>query len=194
MPDGGRTQARVHDFRSGLHADVGYLREQCAVLREACTRSQQTAYVALREAARIHADAQRSRGELVRARLPRDASCAAAARRLVETHLAGASADEIADVKSVVSELVSNAFLHGKGAIELRLSNRRGRARIEVIDDGDSGVAQVKPRDRPHGLRIVGALSLAWGTLEGSTRVWAELPAGGRTGWARQRLPTSRDG
>lgn len=149
------------------------------MLREACAQTKQTAALAQQKAARIHADCRRSRGELAGARLPRDASCAAAARRLVEERLGATSADEIADVKLVVSELVSNAFLHGKGEIELRLSNRRGRARIEVIDEGDGAAVRASRQDEYHGLDIVNALVLACGTRAGSTHVWAEpsLPA-----------------
>ena len=38
---------------------------------------------------------------------------------------------EVSDAKMVVSELVNNAFVHGGGAIELSLSERRGRVLIE---------------------------------------------------------------
>lgn len=86
------------------------------------------------------------------------------ARRIVEEHLGVASADEIADVKLVVSELVSNAFLHGKGGIALRLSNRRGRVRIEVIDEGDGATVRASRQDEYHGLEIVDALALGVGS------------------------------
>ena len=116
----------------------------------------------------------------LRERLPRDPTCGAVARRLIEEHLGTARAEEIADAKTVVSELVNNAFLHGEGRIELRLSSRRGRARIEVSDEGNDAVLQTRRGQRRHGLDIVEALSLAWGAREGSTRVWAELSAGVR--------------
>ena len=189
MPGGDGTQVRLDDFGGTRHADLAYVPTQCRLLRQACAQNQQTAVLAQQEAARIRADARRSRGELVRARLPGDVSSGAVARRLVEAHLGAASADELVDVQTVVSELVNNAFLHGKGAIELRISNRRGRGRIEVIDEGQGTAAQVKQRDGHRGLDIVGALSLAWGTNEGSTHVWAELPATGRAADpARRRL------
>lgn len=180
MPDLGGPQARHDEFGGDRHADLAYVRAQCALLGEACTRTHQTAAMALQTGARILADCRRSRGELVRARLPRDASCGATARRLVEGHLAAASADELSDVKTVVSELVNNAFLHGDGAIELRVSSRRGRARIEVIDEGEGAGVRASHQDEYHGLDIVDALALAWGTRAGSTCVWAELPLRGR--------------
>jgi two-component sensor histidine kinase len=79
-------------------------------------------------------------------------------------------------VKLVVSELVSNAFLHGKGGIELRLSSRRGRVRIEVIDEGEGAAVRASRQGEYHGVDIVDALALTWGARAGSTHVWAELP------------------
>jgi hypothetical protein len=128
----------------------------------------------------------------VRTELPRDPSCGAVARRLVEEHLATVCADEIADAKTVVSELANNAFLHGKGRIQLRISRRRGLTRIEVLDQGQGQRVQAGEQTGWHGLDIVDALALAWGTRKGRTHVWAELsthgPAPGRA-WtpAKQR-------
>lgn len=153
-----------------LKSDFEALRWTNAQLRDMCARNHHIANRAREEARRI-------RGELVRVTLPRQPTCAALARRLVESHLISADAETVASVKTVVSELVTNAFVHGDGAIELRVALRRGRVRIEVRDDGQNASVRSHGGELFHGLDIVDALSLAWGTRAGSTRVWAELPA-----------------
>ena len=77
--------------------------------------------------------------------------------------------------------MVNNAVVHGHGAIELRVSRRRERVRIEVRHEGKDATIQTGIHEMPHGLDIVEAVSLAWGAYEGSTHVWAELPVSTRT-------------
>jgi anti-sigma regulatory factor (Ser/Thr protein kinase) len=56
-------------------------------------------------------------------RLPRDRTTAAAARRLLRTRLGRVVPEEaLDDALIVVSELVSNAVVHGSGEIELRIA------------------------------------------------------------------------
>lgn len=55
------------------------------------------------------------------------------------------------------------------------MSWRRGRVRIEVMDEGKDATIRTGVHDVPHGLDIVEAVSLAWGAYAGSTHVWAEL-------------------
>jgi anti-sigma regulatory factor (Ser/Thr protein kinase) len=79
----------------------------------------------------------------------------------------------------VSSELVTNAFQHGEGGIELRLNLLDDRVRIEVVDEG-RGEAPAVREEGPDavggwGLHIVDQLSLQWGVYEGTTHVWAEL-------------------
>jgi two-component sensor histidine kinase len=110
--------------------------------------------------------------------LPRDRTCGAHARRRVESCLAGISDAAMDDVRLVVSELVDNAYLHGRGAIRLRLSRRPARVRVEVIDEGHGASIGIKPARHQgggHGLRLVDCIAVRWGVLEGSTHVWAEL-------------------
>ena len=177
MLTGGSTQVRLDGLGGRLGAEVVHARAQCKLLREACSLSRRRAALAQDEAARICAISRRSRGELVRAGLPRDASCGMVASRLVEEHLGAATAAEVEALKVVVSELANNAFLHGKGKIELRASSRRGRARIEVVDEGDAADFRAGRREAGHGLEIVRSLSLAWGVRGPATHVWAELPS-----------------
>jgi anti-sigma regulatory factor (Ser/Thr protein kinase) len=70
--------------------------------------------------------------------LPRERSCSAIARRLVERHFAlELDPDVVDDLKLVTTELVDNAYLHGTGEIRLRLQLRGGRVRVEVLHDGE---------------------------------------------------------
>jgi anti-sigma regulatory factor (Ser/Thr protein kinase) len=87
------------------------------------------------------------------------------------------------DVVLIVSELFSNAVLHGAGAVEVRLSRLAGRLRVEVLDEGTGGMPHVPTTLTAgtvtgRGLRIVDRLATEWGTTRdaaGRTAVWAEL-------------------
>ncbi|WP_253767285.1 ATP-binding protein [Goodfellowiella coeruleoviolacea] len=82
------------------------------------------------------------------------------------------------DVVLIVSELVSNALRHGRGAPVLRLANTGARLRVEVADQ-----SPVLPTLRPAGatggwgLRLVGRLAADWGVVpeDGGKTVWCEL-------------------
>lgn len=82
----------------------------------------------------------------------------------------------------VSSELVTNAYRHGRGEIELRLSVHDDRLRIEVIDHGRDAAPAVREQAADGtggwGLRIVDQLALQWGVFEGATHVWADLALG----------------
>lgn len=81
------------------------------------------------------------------------------------------------DVMLVVSELVSNSVRHGSsGGIDVKVTAKRGRIRVEVTDDGP-GFAADDPRGDGLGLAIVEKLSDRWGMKDGSQKftVWAEL-------------------
>lgn len=79
----------------------------------------------------------------------------------------------------VSSELVSNAYLHGAGEIELVVNLFEDRIRIEVVDEGHEQAPAVReqPADESGGwgLRIVDQVALQWGVFEGTTHVWADL-------------------
>jgi len=117
----------------------------------------------------------------IAARLPRDPTTAAAARRLLRTRLRPFVAeDTLNDVLTVVSELVSNAVVHGSGEIELRVAFDGTRLTGEVADEG-RGFArpQGKPAPDPtgvNGLDLVERIAGAWGVHEGCAQVWFEIP------------------
>ncbi|MFG2292399.1 ATP-binding protein [Streptomyces sp. NPDC048603] len=87
------------------------------------------------------------------------------------------------DVLLLVSEVVTNACLHGGGPSELVLHCAPDRLRIEVTD-GNPEPPRPHRRGDPalpggHGLVVLETLTRSWGSLPagfGKT-VWAEVPA-----------------
>ncbi|OEU92309.1 hypothetical protein DB35_05600 [Streptomyces abyssalis] len=73
--------------------------------------------------------------------LPRRAASARWARQLTTGFLTGTrtppeAARGVEEARLVVSELVTNATLHGRGRCRLRLSSGEGTVTVEVRDDG----------------------------------------------------------
>lgn len=108
---------------------------------------------------------------------------AAAARRFVRTELELLSVPEPPMETAILltSELVSNAYLHARTEVDLRLVKAATCVRVEVRD-GNSRypVASATPADATsgRGLMMVQALAESWGidgTGDGKT-VWFELP------------------
>jgi anti-sigma regulatory factor (Ser/Thr protein kinase) len=103
------------------------------------------------------------------------------ARRFVRTVLfAWGRRSAIDSAQLLVSELVTNAVMHGGGhLVGLRISNLDGGLRVEVDDDAPTELPQLHPVDDApaRGLHIVDALSSAWGCSPDGDRktVWCEL-------------------
>lgn len=80
------------------------------------------------------------------------------------------------DVCLVVSELVTNALLHGGGPITFTMSVRDGVARV-AVEDVNPSPPRLQPldpsADRGRGLHIVQALSqdYGWEVIEGDGKV-----------------------
>jgi anti-sigma regulatory factor (Ser/Thr protein kinase) len=109
--------------------------------------------------------------------LPRSPGSVSAARRLVNGHTTMLGAEQREDAVLMVSELVTNAVVHGVGAISLRIDIEADAVRVEVADDGNVAL-EPSPEPGAHGgwgLRIVEQLADDWGVLEGSTKVWFRL-------------------
>ena len=115
-------------------------------------------------------------------RLPRSPEAGRLARTFVEDlvrpHL---SDNATGNLKMVVAELVNNAVLHGEGEIVLRAEIRANAVHVEVVDEGSGATPSIRKDPQPDalggwGLRTVDALASRWGTFEGSTHVWADVP------------------
>jgi anti-sigma regulatory factor (Ser/Thr protein kinase) len=83
----------------------------------------------------------------------------------------------------VVSELVTNAVVHGAGQIRLTVDLDEDRLRVEVTDEGSGFEHAVRGipfhEVRGRGLAIVDAAASRWGIHEGTTHVWAEVERAG---------------
>jgi anti-sigma regulatory factor (Ser/Thr protein kinase) len=110
------------------------------------------------------------------------AEAAGQARRFVREVLDGSPPDLVADTELVVSELVTNATLHGEPPIVLRIEGRPDGVHVEVEDAGPAMPIFMQPhRDNMtgRGLSLILGLSVAWGVdrLSSGKTVWAELAA-----------------
>ena len=109
--------------------------------------------------------------------LPRDQGAPGQARALLREHADGLDRDRLDTAVLLISELVTNAVLHGTGEIRLTIDIHGDDARFSVCDEG-SGTPVVRPDPGPDGgwgLRLVGELASRWGVLQGRTQVWFEL-------------------
>lgn len=115
--------------------------------------------------------------------LPATLRSAATARAVIRALLPAWGLARVADdAELVVSELVSNAVEHAPGSdtYELEVTQRGESVRISLVDGSSiKPVVAELARDRPRGrgMRIVEALTQAWGADEhhGGKRVWVEL-------------------
>ena len=112
--------------------------------------------------------------------LPRQISAAGIARKaLVERFANQLGRVQSGDLALVVTELVTNAVVHGRGAISLSLRIRGDRVYGEVVDEGGGFERELRERGPDdlsgRGLLIVDALCIRWGIHEGTTHVWFEL-------------------
>ena len=96
----------------------------------------------------------------------------------------------LSDIELVVSELVTNAMLHGVGQIRLRLEVGDGRVSVGVLDGGAAPNRPAGPvadadtgqgAEGGRGLALVALLSSEWGIRpddRGGKEVWADFPDG----------------
>ena len=114
--------------------------------------------------------------------LPRDPRSSAAARRFVEEALRRWDCAELLDsVELLVSELVTNAVVHGRSKADVAVLLAPESLRVEVSDSSPEAPA---PRDvdddatSGRGMALVEALASAWGVVPrpGGKTVWFELP------------------
>ena len=112
--------------------------------------------------------------------LPHTVQAPGIARRSLADWLAPAvDSDELGAARLLVSELVTNAVVHGHGDIRLRATLDDDRLLVEVIDEGEGFERTIRQQDFAsiggRGLAIVDAEASRWGIREGTTHVWFEL-------------------
>jgi anti-sigma regulatory factor (Ser/Thr protein kinase) len=117
--------------------------------------------------------------------ITRDPRAPRSARRAIEGLATALDREVLADVKLLVSELITNSVKYGgQGAVTMTVDAPSPKCvRVEVIDQG-VGFVPVR-RTRPvtdvggWGLHLVQTLSNRWGVHEGSTHVWFEIDRDG---------------
>jgi len=94
--------------------------------------------------------------------LPPDASAPSVARTATKRYLAGdVDPQRLSELTLVISELVSNASVHGRGQIVLRLQLDDAVVRGEVIDQGAGFEREVRARGPEE---VSGAADCSWST------------------------------
>ncbi|GAA3651620.1 hypothetical protein GCM10022224_013130 [Nonomuraea antimicrobica] len=114
-------------------------------------------------------------------RLPEEMASITEARRLAREALRACGFQgRHDDVLLVVSELVTNALVHGDGPPTLRVRGSASHVRVEVGDAGDRLPEAREPGPASGwGLHVVGLLCTGWGISpgDGGKVVWCELAA-----------------
>lgn len=109
-------------------------------------------------------------------------SVAAARRYAVQVCLARGYTGDCDTLALLVSEVATNALIHGAGEVRVRVIDRGVRLRVEVSDES-STLPTVRAftgtTEGGRGLALVEALAEAWGAepAPGGKTVWFELAA-----------------
>jgi two-component sensor histidine kinase len=117
---------------------------------------------------------------MIRAWFPADPRSADAARRWLRSTLPARFAVRLDDALLLGSELVTNAVLHGRSAVQISMSIHGGTARIGVGDDAAGGPvlrAACEGAVNGRGMQIVQSLADRWGVVRTgrAKTVWFEL-------------------
>lgn len=110
--------------------------------------------------------------------LPRQPTAASVARRHLKRLESGLSPPQRHDAALALSELVTNAYEHGRGRIRVRLEAVGPGMRAEVMDEGRGFMPGPLPAEWSWGgagLLVVDRVTDRWGVDRGSSRVWFEL-------------------
>lgn len=116
------------------------------------------------------------RAEDERWELGRSTRAAGEARTRLDAHREALGEDAWRRGRLLVSELVSNAVVHGAGRIELVLRPTTRGLHVCVSDEGRGGLALRAPgADGGFGLHLLGDLADRWGQRTPGTSVWFEV-------------------
>jgi anti-sigma regulatory factor (Ser/Thr protein kinase) len=120
--------------------------------------------------------------------LPSGVHAAGAARRAIAQNASTLPPSLQDDLSLLVTELVSNAVLHGgaadDGAVQVEFRRQADRIRVEVVDPGTAFDPPASPTNGDSsggwGLFLVDQIAERWGVSPApvGTCVWFELPAG----------------
>ncbi|MGW3215112.1 ATP-binding protein [Streptomyces parvus] len=83
------------------------------------------------------------------------------------------------DARLIVSELVSNAIIHGSGDVRLRLRHDDHELQIRVTDDSTTPARRRRAGADGlggRGLHLVACLSIRWGVADGGRTTYAVIP------------------
>jgi CheY-like chemotaxis protein len=111
---------------------------------------------------------------------PRDVSSSRSARQFVRQTLGDGDEELLATAELLVSELVTNAVMHGQSPPRVAIDVRPTFVRVEVSDDDPTPPRpRVPTGDQPggHGLLLTERVSSRWGSTRTATGkvVWFEL-------------------
>src|SRR4051794_36380991 len=119
-----------------------------------------------------------TRSELV---LAAEVEAVPQARRFAAQSLTDEPVAVVDAAELIITELMTNAALHGRGPVTVRIRPAGDHVRVEVQDTG-TGVPMIPAQSTDamtgRGLRLVAALSESWGVepaAAGGKTVWAEL-------------------
>lgn len=123
---------------------------------------------------------QVANGSDLEVQLPRSQTVARVARHALRAWCGERVDDELVlDAELLVSELATNALVHGEGQITLRARLDDDRLRVELMDEGTGFERDRRPHDfwqvGGWGLDIVAHVASRWGVHEAITHVWFEL-------------------
>jgi serine/threonine-protein kinase RsbW len=129
------------------------------------------------------------------ANLARGSGAPRTARRLLKTWVGGGlERDQLDKAMLLVSELVSNAVLHGTGEMTLRASVSTDTIHVEVRDEGEGFVHALREPDETTaggwGLQLVNVESNRWGVESGLSKVWFELDRDETSGSSKSYQPS----
>lgn len=115
--------------------------------------------------------------------LPSDVTAPSQARFHIVSACAGLPSETVDIARLLVSEVVSNAVLHGSGTVLLAIAREGSAVRVEVFDESPVAPVIVNAEallEHGMGLRLVEALANSWGTAargdaQPGKKVWFAL-------------------